>query len=140
MTTYQSSKVAATVPARSGLGLVSVCAEYALTAALAAGDVIKMVKVPKGARVVDVQLSTTDLDTHGTPTIALDVGDDGDTDRFIAGSTIGQAGGVARLNSHAGHMYTYTEDDTIDVAVGTGPATGATTGTIRCTALYDMMN
>jgi len=139
MATLTTSKVAAGVQARSiENGVVSVTATYTLTAALAAADVIQMVKVPSGATVLNVILSCTDLDTNGSPAIVLDVGDGDDTDRFIDGATVGQAGGVATLNAHVGHGYAYTADDTIDVTVATGPGTGATSGTVRLTVLYTM--
>lgn len=116
-------------------------AVYTLTAALALNDVIQMIPVAEGERVVDLQLVSEDLDTNGTPTIVLDVGDGDDTDRYIDGSTIGQAGGHARLGSGIDSdaeaiavNNLYAAADTIDVLVQAGPATGATTGTIRLRA------
>lgn len=105
-------------------------------AALANADVIQMLKVPKGARVLEVILTTTDLDTNGTPTLSFDVGDGDDVDRYIDGSTIGRTGGTDRLGSGIvtnTQAFTYTANDTIDVLVAAGPATGATSGTISLT-------
>lgn len=110
--------------------------QYTLAGALTLNQVIPGVPVPKGARVVGMGLSATDLDTNGTPTIVLAVGDGGDDDRFITASTIGQAGGVQNINAHTGYYYQYTSADTIDIKVTTAPATGATTGTIRLHVLY----
>jgi hypothetical protein len=117
---------------------------YTLAAALALNDVIQMVKVPAGATILEAILSTTDLDTGGSPAIVLDLGDGSDTDRFIDGATIGQAGGVARLgsgiatNTHAN--YNYAAEDTIDVLVQVGPATGATSGTIALALAYTLQS
>lgn len=138
MATLTSSKVATGVQEREfHSGVNSVSATYTLTAALALNDVIQMVKIPAGARILQVLLAADDLDTGGSPAIVLDVGDGGDTDRFIDGATIGQSGGVAALNSQVGFDYTYTADDTIDVLVQVAPATGATSGVdVHLTVFY----
>lgn len=145
MATVQSSKVAATVPERephSGVfALKGVFAHPTSGDGSAAGDIIQMVKVAKGTTVLEVILTAEDLDT-GT-TIELDVGDGGDVDRYIDGSTIGQAGGVARSGAGVaaavadGIFYTYTEDDTIDVKV-VAAATGKTAGNITLVVLCTM--
>jgi len=101
-----------------------------------------MVKIPSGATVLDVILSVDDLDS-GTDCV-LAVGDGGDVDRFISGSTIGQGGGTVGLGSGitgataaAAAGYTYTSNDTIDIKVTTAPAGGGV-GTIVLTVLYTM--
>lgn len=142
MATLLSNKLAApAAPARQfPHGVLSVTGVFTLAAALALNDVIKMVTLPKGATVLDVILSCTDLDT-GAGAIILDVGDsDGtpDPDRYIDGANVGQAGGVARMNAHAGHGYTLAAEATIDVLVQVGPTTGATSGTVALTVLYTM--
>ena len=123
-----------------GGGVVGVReATYALTQALALNDVIQMIPVAKGERAVGGQLIVeTDLDSNGTPLIVLSVGDDLDTDRYIAASTVGQAGGVVDWGQGidtaaeaASYNHKYTAANTIDVKVVTAPATGATSGTIR---------
>lgn len=139
MATLKSNKIAAKAPARDlPSGVLAVVGTYALSAALALNDVIQMVTVPAGATILNVILATTDLDTNGTPTIALTVGDGSDADRFITASTVGQAGGVANLNASTGAGYKYSATDTVDVTVATGPATGATSGTVSLTVLYTM--
>jgi hypothetical protein len=136
--TLTSDAVASGVQARAHLHEHTIVAKYTVAAALVLNDVIQMVKIPAGAKIVDLTLSCTDLDTNGTPAIVLDVGDGSDTDRFIDGSTIGQAGGIARLDQHGGHGYAYSAEDTIDVLVQVAPATGATSGTITLTVKYTM--
>lgn len=141
MATFTADEAAATAPAK-GEGMSGNCkvvvAEYEITAALALNDVVQMVKVPAGAIVSNVVLSTDDLDTNGTPAIVLDVGDGGDTDRYIDGSTVGQAGGTTDSSSLAigGLGYTYTDEDTVDVLVQAAPATGASSGTIKLIVSY----
>ena len=138
MATYTSSKVASGVQPRSNIELTEVHATYTVSTALALNDVIQMVKIPANATIIGLTLSCGDLDTDGSPAIVLDVGDGSDTDRFIDGSTIGQAGGVERINAAAGHNYTYSAEDTIDVLVQVGPATGATAVDIDLTVLYTL--
>ena len=113
-----------------------------IAAALVVNDVIQMVPVPLGAKVLDVILMTDDLDT-GT-SIVLDVGDtDGtdDTDRYIdaattdQGGALGQVAGFARINNVAGNGYTFAANGTIDVLVQVAPETGTTVGTLKLTAL-----
>jgi hypothetical protein len=141
MATFVADEAAATAPAK-GEGMSGNCkvvtAEYEISAALALNDVLEMVKVPAGAIVVGCVLATDDLDTNGTPTIVLDVGDGSDTDRYIDGSTVGQAGGVTDFSNLAigGIGYTYTSEDTIDILVQAAPATGATSGTIKLSVFY----
>lgn len=135
--TLYSSKVASTVQPRAGIGLTSVHGTYELAAALVLNDVIQMVKVPAGARIVNVILGSDDLDT-GSPAIVLAVGDGSTADRFITASTVAQGGGVTTINQVDGIGYTYTLADTIDIKVTTAPATGTTSGTLNLTVVYDM--
>lgn len=118
------------------VGTWSVSAEYEISAALVATDVIKMVPVPKGAMVREVILAVDDLDTGSS--LVLDVGDTDATDntaRYIDDAGVGQAAGVARMDNIAGFNYQFAADGTIDVDVETAPQTGATTGTIKLTAI-----
>lgn len=111
----------------------------------AAADVIQMIPVAKGTTVLNVFLTAEDIDSNGSPAITLDVGDGGDPDRFIDGSTVGQAGGIAQIGSGVaaaaidGFPYTYTADDTIDVTVATAAATKAA-GNITLWAVLSMEN
>lgn len=144
MATITAPGAASTAPTRANVAETCLYAEFDLAtdnggAALALNDVIQMMKVPSGFTVTEVLLTADDLDTGGSPAIILDVGDDGDTDRFIDGSDVGQAGaGVSRLDNPAGHQYTFTADNTIDVLVQAAPATGATAGKIYLTVMGTM--
>lgn len=106
--------------------------EYTISAALAAADVIQLVNINKGETVLGYFLEVPDLDTNGSPTITLDLGTDGDTDLFLDNSNLGQAGGTSNLLVKP---VTFAADGSIDLKVATGPATGATSGTIKLSVL-----
>ena len=118
------------------------------SATLANSDVLQMVKMPAGAKIIDMHLACTDLDTWAN-SITLDIGDGDDIDRFYDGSTLGQAGGhfgtsaQARLgaNISAANFFanacnkTFTSADTIDITILT-VGTAATTGYIQLDVEY----
>jgi hypothetical protein len=139
MATFKAAAAASTVSPKHSINAgqpVVVTSTYTMTAAPAANDVFEMVRVPAGATIINVTLTSTDIDTGGSPTIVLDVGDGGDTDRYIDGATIGQAGGItASLNVNTGFLNTFTAEDTIDVLVQAGPETGAA-GTLKLAVTY----
>lgn len=139
MATYTSTMIDAnqvyTPPVGGGVFVREVTFEA--TTALALNDVIELLPINKGERVVDLQLLVDDLDS-GT-TIVLDVGDGVDRDRYIDGSTIGQTGGFVRMGQGVAAAatfnmdYTYPAADTIDVLVAVAP-TGGGVGTIKMRA------
>lgn len=147
----QAKQIANGVPPLTADGAddtVTLFGDFALTAALAVNNIIEMVELPAGYVPVDVILDTADLDTGGSPTIVLAVGvmagTVGDTTfanrttgaEFITASTVGQAGGVARLAVAGGTRVAPTDASrSIGVKVTTGPATGATSGSVRLTVL-----
>lgn len=95
-------------------------------------DIVQMVKVQNGTMILGVLLSVDALDS--STGIVTAVGDGTTADRFITGATIGRsaAAGVQALNNHAGHLYRYTADDTIDFKVTTAATgTASTSGKIR---------
>lgn len=141
MATFTANAAAATVGAKHPVNAgqpITVYGEYTMLAAPANGDVFQMVRVPSGARIVNMSLTSTDIDTDGAPTATLSVGDGSSTARFISASTIGQAGGIANgISVFGGFGYAYTAEDTIDVIIPTGPATGAI-GTLKLAVTYVM--
>lgn len=138
-TTYVATKAglgAQVAASRIGGQPVTIYSEFTFPAAPVINDVVQMLKVPKGAVVVDVALGADDLDTNGSPAITLDVGDGGDPDRYIAASTIAQTGAApVQTMLKTGFGFAYTADDTIDILVKAAPATGAV-GTVRLMATY----
>jgi hypothetical protein len=140
MATHVMTNAQGRAAAAAGVGdaksLKCATVSYSLAAALALNDVLQGPMLQAGSTVVDVTLVTTDLDTNGTPTITLDVGYGGDADYFIAASTIGQAGGIARASAATAQPLTLESNDTIDVTVHAAPATGATTGTVTLSVFF----
>lgn len=97
--------------------------------------------LPTGARVIDVVMTATDMDSNGSPTLVMEVGDSGDVDRFIDASTIGQTGGTIRAGNVAASAATfaahtaYTSRTQMVLNIATGAAT-AVAGTAHVTILY----
>jgi hypothetical protein len=80
---------------------------------------------PKGFVVTGVYLALTDVDTNGSPTVAVKLGDAGDDDRYVAASTIGQAGGSTTTLASTGLYYECTADTEIVLTASTAAATAA---------------
>lgn len=147
----QTAAIANGYPAITASGahdLVAVRADYTVSAALELNDIIEMIELPPGHVPVDVILDTDDLDT-GTPAITLDVGilagAVGDTTvgnrtngaQFLAASTAGQAGGIARADVKGFTRLAPSDSRrSIGVSVKAAPAVGATSGKVSLTVLY----
>lgn len=129
MATYSSTRYSSNPQARSREGETMLFASVLSTAAFATSDIVNFFYVPAGFTALGVQLSSTDIDTNGTPTVTIDIGDSGDVDRLIAASTIGQAAGVTNTMARAGFGYLYTADTLIYATLNT-VATGAI-GTLK---------
>ena len=145
-TIRQSEFIKRTLPTRtiSGAGNVFVNDYYYdLPAAQnVTGDIIDIGVLPAWHTVSDVVMIVDDIDTGGSPAVALDVGimsgDPGSTDtsrtcgaEIFSGATTGQAGGVARPTLAAAFKIKPTEADrSIGVKIATQSATAAA-GRIR---------
>lgn len=90
-----------------------------------ADDQVGLFYLPKGAVVVGCTIAATDMDTNGAPALAIDVGDASVEDRFIAASTVGQAGTLSTALARAGFLYKYTSETLISAFIKTAAATGA---------------
>lgn len=123
-TGYSTSNQAFTPQLNGEMGVREVT--FTVDTALALNDVIEMLPVYSGERILGIELISDDLDSGGTA-IVLDIGDGASTARFIDGSTAAQGGGT----DSAIVSYTYAADDTIDILVQVGPTTGATS--VDCT-------
>lgn len=139
-TTYSSSRVASTVNPRTNINMTYDYATYEASVALVLNDVIQMVPVAAGARVLDVICSVDDLDSGAS--IVIDVGDGTTSGRFISGQTIAQGGGTVRLGAGItgaaaadAAAYLYSAEDTIDIKVTTAPAGGGT-GTLKLVVVF----
>lgn len=102
----------------------------------ALNDIFELACIPANCRVADLVLDADDLDTGGSPAIALDVGvmsgnwgenDSGRTcgDEFLDGVTTGQAGGVVRPTLAKAFR---TGGAGVDRSIGVKIATAAATG------------
>lgn len=111
-----------------------------VAADLDANDTFDIGRVPAGARVLDVILVFTDMDTSGSPTLAFHVGDAADPDRFIASGTATAAARLSAGNSatSAASFAAHTPYTTETLIFGTVSAAAATaaSGTIVATVLY----
>jgi len=106
---------------------------------IAVGSLIEMgVKLPKGARVVEVTLMTDALGAGRT----LAVGDAEDPDRYITATTCNTANLVTRLNAIDGRFYEIdeTDEDNTDRQILITVAGGAATGTITLMVEYVWAN
>lgn len=144
-TTYYSTQVArGDVPRAVTPGVFNSYGVWSVTGgALVINDVIQMVKVPIGARILSFDFYCTDLDAGATPAVTLSIGDATTVARFVTTSTVGQAGGQIRFPSDtattdAGIGYQYTVNDTIDVKVIAAPQTTATTITMKLNVLMSI--
>lgn len=137
-TTYLSNKAASTVsPKYTASNSIPVYANASLTAALVANDLVQMMTIPAGATICSVVLDCDKLDSNGTPTIKFDVGDATTANRFLAASTVGQAGGAAVANVAAAYGYQYTANTPLYVKCNTAAATWQN-GTVRLLVEYTM--
>lgn len=138
MATYRSSnvkdKLAVAGGARGG-GVLCAFAEIACTAAPSTSDTLEFFYLPAGARVIGATLESTDMDTNGTPTLTLNVGDAADADRLFAASTVGQAGTASAAVAVTGQGYKYTAKTLITGIAANNAATGAA-GTLYLSVLY----
>lgn len=103
----------------------------------AVDTVLASIDVPGDAIMLDVILTVTDMDTGAT--LAIDVGDTSDDNRFIAAFS-GQAAGSIRASDSAGllegiYQYSVTGEATVEATVQAAATTGAA-GTLTLTVVY----
>lgn len=137
-TNYLSNKAASTVqPKFNASGSIPVYASAALTTALGVGDTVQMMTIPAGATIVSVVLDSDSLDSNASKTIKFDVGDATVANRFLAASTLPQAGGAAVANVAAAYGYQYAANTPLYVKCNTAAATWQN-GTVRLLVEYTM--
>jgi type 1 fimbria pilin len=93
------------------------------TATVAANSVFTCFRLPRGHRVIGGVVRTDDADSNGTPTITFQIGDAGNTQRYLAVSTLAQTGGATTLTAATGIGFEVLDDT--DVLL-TFPAAAAT--------------
>lgn len=132
MATKTASKCAAGVqPKGLSVGLVAVTSVYSLTSSNSAGDVIQMIKVPKGATPVYVAVSGA-----GTGVGSVNVGDGVSAARYVS-NYLNSATSVTQAINTNYTPYTYSTDDTIDITVS-AVSVGTVAGAFIVTAIFAM--
>lgn len=89
------------MPVAQGAEVLRVRMVHTLSANPTANDVAWLGDLPEDHVIVDIILDSTDIDTNGSPTVTISVGElnAGKTDlatTYIAASTVGQTGSLAR--------------------------------------------
>ena len=115
---------------------------YTFSAALTTSDALYMMKIPKGARVIDVIVDSDDLGTTGDLNIGWEASADGveaaDADGFFAALDVNAAALVTSINkvgtSTAGYLKKF--DAEVQVVIVPSENTTATSGSIALTVLY----
>jgi hypothetical protein len=118
---------------------------YAIAADLASGDKIYLGKLKKGDRVLEVILSTDDLDASGG---TLDVGYEynasgessltDDLDAFLANVDVTTSGGISKAMSAQANMpgFGYAVEGDADIVVTVDGDTDVTSGNIKLCVIY----
>jgi hypothetical protein len=84
MATYTSSQVSSgTIPINERGASFLIFGSIALTTALANGDIVQLVQVPNGYKVLNATLDVDPLDVNASPTLTGTVGDAGNAARYI---------------------------------------------------------
>lgn len=140
MATYETDKSRLTgISAGQGhyRGLTTDTAIIAMTTAMIdnANDDVGLLYIPAGAVIVSATLAATDMDTNGTPALAIDVGDSADEDRLFAASTVGRDGTLSTALARTGFLYKYTNRTQLRAYIQTAAATAAA-GTLYFSVTY----
>ena len=131
MATLVAAKAASGIqPKGLRVGVNTVVSTYSVGAALSVGDVIQMVKVPAGATVTYVAVSS------GSGQGVVNVGDGVSTSRYMS-SYLNSANAPLTPISTAYAPYTYSTDDTIDITVSL-VSTGAATGGFNMVVIFSL--
>lgn len=107
------------------------------TAAPSTSDTLNFFYLPAGARVHLAVLEASDMDTSGSPTLTLNIGDSGDADRLFAASTVGQAGTLSTAIATTGGDASYSAKTLITGVANANATTGAA-GTVTLTVFYSV--
>jgi hypothetical protein len=120
--------------------------KYDLSAALVLDNIIKLHRIPPGAIPIDCRLEMDDLDSGTAMIGSLALMEEGGADiiansELIKDSTLGQAGGVARMDQLDTARRAVLEKAVekprfVVFKVTTAPGTGLTSGRIKSSVLY----
>ena len=107
----------------------------ACAAAPTTADTLNFGYLPPNAVLKYATLRATDMDTNGSPSLTLHIGDAGDPDRIFSASVVGQAGTVSFSPAGTAYNYKYSDRTLITGTAGTNAGTGAA-GTVYLTLFY----
>ena len=123
------------LPQPSDAGVLQIPLFVVLPAVLAANDLVALIKVPAGVRVVDFDIIAPQLDSNGSPTLVHSIGVEnaGGTDLatvYEAGLTFGRTanGSVSRCTSAVASMDAGSADRMVSLKTTTAAATAALAG------------
>lgn len=128
MATYRSTNISTKTGVAAGGHAGSVQAAYAevvCSSAPTTADTIEFFDLPLNARVLSATLKSTDMDTNGSPTITLNVGDAGSATRYFSASTVAQAATAAVATAVTGLGFKTTAKTRIVGVPQANAATGA---------------
>lgn len=137
MATFTATAATAQAPAKYfEKGPVVRVVDYSFSAAAAsAGDVIQMVKVPKGAIVTNVGVAMIQTGTVHSGAVTVNVGDGNDASAYAAAVVLSGSAVALTAIPARGIGRTYSADDTIDITVAAVSAAGASGG-VRLVVQY----
>lgn len=123
-------RIAYRQPQAGGQGFARTKKVFGGTVSLATTDLVTtaqvaVMKVPAGFTATNLYAAASDMDTNGSPTLALNLGDAGSANRLLSASNIGQAGTSTSTIATTGAYYTYTADTDIILQPSTNAATAA---------------
>jgi hypothetical protein len=123
-------------------GVNSQFSVYSLTATLSAGDIIQMMKLPDGARVIDAILSTA---VRPGEAGTLNVGDRADHDRLIASADASAVIAAQHINTAIGVGHQYDISDAasprytmIEIKASDFTGSGTNSGAISLAVMYQL--
>jgi hypothetical protein len=148
MATYTSAQVSSgTVPINERGASFFVYGVISLATALAANDIVQLLNVPNGYKVLNVTLDSDALDSGVSKALKGNLGDASVATRYLNGTTIVQAGGVAPNAVAASTGYVYPVNTTggntgssLIQLVCTTAATTWANGNVRCAAELQIDN
>lgn len=127
MATYQSTNVANKRPiAAHGFrrNLQFARGVVAVPSTVGTSDVLQFFYLPLNAVVVGGYIKSDDLDSNGSPTAAINIGDAGSASRYFSASNVAQAGTAANESLASGLGYLNSGKTLVTGAFSTAPATG----------------
>jgi hypothetical protein len=100
-----------------------------LAADLVTTNTVAAFKLPPGFVAMSLYAGASDMDTNGSPTLTISVGDASSAARFLSASTIGQAGTATSTVATTGFLFQTTAETTVIVSFPAASAT-AVAGTL----------